>query len=106
MSRRFAAILLGLTLAVVTTLPVLAHTVSYTTRETGTAECDFDDNVNTQIYAVGHHRHTRVGYSSEFFHQPTNQWTGTLVSWPYFAMTWATANQQGYAYDYGSGGTC
>jgi hypothetical protein len=108
MSRRFAAILLGLAVVMaLTAVPALAHTVNYTTRETGTAECDFDENVRTDIVAVGHHRHTRVGYMHVVYHTPTDQYYATGELWPTFAMNWATANQAGYPYDFlSSGGGC
>jgi len=106
MSRRFAAMLLGLALAL-TAVPAVAHTVSYTTKETGTAECDFDENARTDIRAIGHHRHTRVGYESIIFHTGTDGYYRTSVTWPTFAMNWATANQYGYDYDFlSSGGGC
>lgn len=106
MSRRFAAILLGLALAA-TAVPAIAHSVNYTTRETGTVECDFNDDVRTDIVAVGHQRHTRVGYEHVFIHTPTDRWSGRAVFWDTFAMNWATANQTGYSYDFlGSGGGC
>lgn len=90
-----------------TALPTLAHTVGYTTRETGTVECDFDGHVRTDIVAYGHHRHTRVGYSSVIFHTPTTSQDHTWVIWQYFAMEWATANQYGYSYNaLSSGGGC
>lgn len=107
MSRRFSAVLLGLTLAVASAAPALAHTVSFTTKETGTAECDFDENVRTDIVAVGHHRHTRVGYTTVTYHLPTDGYYRTGEIWPTFAMNWATANQFGYDYNFSSsGGGC
>lgn len=106
MSRRFAAIMLGVLLAL-TAVPALAHSVNFTTRETGTAECDFDENVRTDIVAVGHHRHTRVGHSFVVWHTPTDAYYHTYEIWPTFAMEWATANQSGYSYDFlSSGGGC
>lgn len=84
--------------------PVFAHTVSYTTRETGTEECNFNDDVLTYITAVGHHRHTRVGYEVVIYHTGTDAYYYTPVTWHVFAMNWATSNQAGYSYSFGSSG--
>lgn len=98
--------LLGLALAL-GAVPALAHTVSFTTRETGTSECDFDESVRTDIVAVGHHRHTAVGYTHVIFHTPTDAYYGTGYIWNVYAMNWALANQSGYSYSsVSSGGGC
>jgi len=99
--------LLGVGLLLGTSAPVLAHDVSYTTRETGTAECDFNGHVRTDVLAYGHHRHTRVGVGSAYYHGPTDELKLSYVIWAPFAMTWATSNQTGYTYIYSSsGGGC
>lgn len=106
MSRRLAAVLLALTMAATAT-PTLAHNVSYTTRETGGQECDFDQDVRTDIVAVGHHRHTKVDIQHVIFHTPTTSQETTRVNWGIFAMEWATANQLGYTYSFlSSGAVC
>lgn len=107
MSRRFAAILLGLILAAATSAPAFAHAVNYTTRETGTAECDWDGNVRTDIWANGHHRHGMVGFTSVFFHTPEAPQSHTYVIWSTFSGQWSTSNQQNFAYSFtSSGGGC
>ncbi len=106
MARRFSAILLAVALAAAVA-PTLAHTVSFTTRETGTSECSWNQDVRTDIVAVGHHRHTRVGYESVIYHTGIDRYYGTYAIWNTFAMNWALANQYGYPYDYtSSGGGC
>lgn len=103
MSRRLAAILLGLVIAL-TAMPVMAHVVNYITRETGSAECDFDKDVRTDIVAQGHHRHRRTSIQDLHFHNPVNVWTHSAVDWNVFAMQWETANQFGQPYDFLSSG--
>lgn len=106
MSRALITSLLALAL-MIGSIPALAHTVSYTTRESGTLECDFDENVRTDVKAYGHHKHTKVGTGSVFFHTPTTSQEFTYVVWNAFAMTWATGNQSGYSYNWtSSGGKC
>jgi hypothetical protein len=107
MHRRLLAALLGVMVVAATAGPALGHVVNYTTRETGTHECDFDENVRTDIRANGHHRHSIVGFTSVFFHTPGAPQSHTWVIWSTFAGQWSTSNQQNFAYSFsGSGGGC
>jgi len=87
--------------------PAIAHSVTYTHRESGQVECGFQQPARTDILAVGHARHTWYGRGSAYAHNPTTRWYNSSVVWDTWFMEWRTANQQGWSYSStSSGGGC
>jgi len=91
--RKLVPFLVAATLSLTLALPAAADTVSYTTRETGSTECSFNQQIRTRIVADGHHRHgmgTYI-YNHYLFYRDTR------VYWGVFAGTWSLSQQFGYS---------
>jgi hypothetical protein len=107
--RRFTrtVALVAVVLAALTALPQPALAAN-TTRETGSLECDFDEDVWTRVRAKGDHRHLRIGILQIDLDLPDDGlWRVRVFDWNVFAMQWGTGNQINREYDWsGSYATC
>lgn len=102
MSRRYLALIAVVLMVVAVSFPAFAHSVTYTYRETESAECNFDEVLTSRIKAVGHHKHEIPGYGTQIAHAP---WQWTISDAPWAPLTEGAVklyNQAGGSYNYTS----